>query len=33
MDKVSARRFRDRWLAVQEVQQKEALGATFELRW
>ena len=33
MDTGSAQQFRDRWRAVQEVQQKEALEATFESRW
>ena len=33
MDKVQAQLFRNRWQAVQELQQKEALGAAHELRW
>ena len=33
MDKVQAQQFRNRWRAVEEIQQKEARHATFELRW
>ena len=33
MDKVQAQQFRNRWQEVEEIQQKEARRATFELRW
>ena len=33
MDKTQAQQFRNRWRAVEEIQQKEARRATFELRW
>ena len=33
MDKTQARAFRQRWLAVREIQQKEAQASTLEERW
>ncbi len=33
MEKKQVRAFRQRWRAVQEIQQKEASGTTLELRW
>jgi hypothetical protein len=33
MDKAHVQQFRNRWLAVQEVQRKEECRTTFELRW
>lgn len=33
VDKAQAREFRDRWLAVEEIQRREARGASMELRW
>lgn len=33
MDKKQARRFRERWLAVERIRRRELRGASLELRW